>query len=45
VLLQAKPNELIARRITSPLNITAVRTDLAEVAEAALQEAHELISA
>lgn len=44
VLLQAKPNELIARRITSPLNINAVRTDLAEVAEAALQEAHELIS-
>jgi len=43
VLLQAKPSELAARRVTSPINVTPIRTDLAEVAEKALQEAHELI--
>ncbi len=43
VLLQARPSELIARQISSPLNITAIQTDLAEVAGVALREAHELI--
>jgi hypothetical protein len=42
-LLQAKPSELTARRVTSPLNITPIRTDLAEVATAALQQAHSVI--
>jgi hypothetical protein len=45
VLLQAKPSQLIARQITSPINITVIRTDLAEVAEVALREAHKLIGA
>lgn len=43
VLLQAKPSELTARQVTSPLNITPIRTDLAEVATVALQQAHNVI--
>ena len=43
VLLQAKPSELIARQVTSPLNITPIRTDLAEVATVALQRARTII--
>jgi hypothetical protein len=43
VLVQVRRSELMARQITSPLNITAIRTDLAEVAEVALRQAHELI--
>ncbi len=43
VLLQARPSELTARQVTSPLNITPIRTDLAQVAEVALRQAHELI--
>jgi len=45
VLLQARPSELTARKVTSPVNVTAVRTDLAEVAKEALRQAHELIGA
>src|ERR1035441_84939 len=43
VLLQARPSELTARQITSPLNITPIRTDLAEVAKIALRQAHDVI--
>lgn len=43
VLLQAKPTELIARQVISPFNITPVRTDLAQVAAVALQEARTVI--
>jgi len=43
VLLQAKPSELAVRQVTSPINVTAIRTDLAEVAEVAVRQAHELI--
>jgi hypothetical protein len=43
VLLRARPSELVARQVTSPLNVTAIRTDLAKVAEEALRQAHELI--
>jgi hypothetical protein len=44
VLLQAKPSELAVRQVTSPINVTAIRTDLAEVAAVAVRRAHELIS-
>ena len=43
VLVQVRRSELIARQVASPLNITPIRTDLAEVAEVALRQAHELI--
>lgn len=43
VLLQARPSELTARQVASPLNVTPIRTDMAEVAEVALRHAHELI--
>ena len=43
VLLQAKPSELAVRWVTSPINVTAIRTDMAEVAEVAVRQAHELI--
>jgi hypothetical protein len=43
VLLQSKPSELTARQVTSPLKIIAIRTDLAEVAAVALQQAHNVI--
>jgi hypothetical protein len=33
MLLQTRPSELIARQVTSPINLTPVRTDLTEVAE------------
>lgn len=42
-LLQAKPSELAVRQVTSPINFTAIRTDLGEVAEEALRQARELI--
>jgi hypothetical protein len=45
VLVQVRRSELIARQVTSPLSLTAIRTDLAEVAEIALRQAHELIGA
>lgn len=44
VLLQARSGELAARQVTSPLNVTPIRTDLAAVAEAALRQAHKLIT-
>lgn len=43
VLLQVRPSELMGGQVTSPLNITPIRTDLADVAEVALRQAHELI--
>jgi hypothetical protein len=43
VLMHVKIEEFIARRPVSPLNVTTVRTDLADVAETALREAHEVI--
>jgi hypothetical protein len=42
VLLQAKPGELTSRQVTSPLNITPIRTDLAELAKVALRQAHDV---
>jgi hypothetical protein len=44
VLLQARPSDLTARQVASPLNVTPIRTDTAEVAEVALRQAHELTS-
>ena len=43
VLLQAKPSDLMARKLISPLNITSIRTDLAQLAKVALQQAHTVI--
>ena len=43
VLLQAKAGELTLRQVTSPLNITPIRTDLAELAKVALLQAHDVI--
>jgi hypothetical protein len=43
VLLQAKAGELTIRQVTSPLNITPIRTDLAELAKVALLQAHDVI--
>ena len=42
VFIRAKPLELISRQI-GPLNVTVIRTDLADVAEAALQQAHLVV--
>jgi hypothetical protein len=42
-LLHIRPEELTAPRPTSPFNITAIRTDLVEVAVVALRQAHELV--
>jgi hypothetical protein len=44
VLMHVKIGEFIARRPVSPFNITVVRTDLADVAETALREAHEVVA-
>jgi hypothetical protein len=38
VLVQVRRSELVARQVTSPLSLTAIRTDLAEVAEIALRQ-------
>jgi hypothetical protein len=45
LLLQARPSELTARQVTSPIDVTPVRTDLAETAEAALRQAREVVGA
>jgi hypothetical protein len=44
VLMHVKIGEFIARRPVSPFNVTTVRTDLADVAETALREAHEVVA-
>jgi hypothetical protein len=43
VFIQVRPREIVSRQMSSPINVTAIRTDLADVAEAALREAHLVI--
>jgi hypothetical protein len=43
VLMRVKIQEFIARQPVSPFNVAVVRTDLADIAETALREAHEVV--
>lgn len=43
VLIHIKIQEIVARQPVSPFNVTVIRTDLADVAEAALRQARALV--